>query len=113
MIMQAYLVDATAVMRLVDEVDLDPKSRERARFALTLLVESLAPTNTLAGNPSALAKAVETRGRSLLTGLRHLAGDIRRNGGVPSTVDSRPPSASATTSPPPPVTSCTAPMSSS
>jgi polyhydroxyalkanoate synthase len=89
-LMQAYLVDATAVMRLVDEVDLDPKSRERARFALTLLVEALAPTNTLAGNPSALAKAVETRGRSLVTGLRHLAGDIRRNGGVPSTVDTRP-----------------------
>jgi polyhydroxyalkanoate synthase len=89
-LMQAYLVDATAVMRLVDEVDLDPKSRARARFALTLLVEALAPTNTLAGNPSALAKAVETRGRSLLTGLRHLAGDIRRNGGLPSTVDTRP-----------------------
>ena len=89
-LMQAYLVDAAAVMRLVDQVDLDPKSRERARFALTLLVEALAPTNTLAGNPSALAKAVETRGRSLLTGLRHLAGDIRRNGGMPSTVDTRP-----------------------
>jgi polyhydroxyalkanoate synthase len=89
-LVQAYLVDATAVMRLVDEVDLDQKSRERARFALTLLVEALAPTNTLAGNPSALAKAVETRGRSLLTGLRHLAGDIRHNGGMPSTVDTRP-----------------------
>ena len=89
-LVQAYLVDAAAVMRLVDEVDLDPKSRERSRFALTLLVEALAPTNTLAGNPSALAKAVETRGRSLLTGLRHLAGDIRRNGGMPSTVDTRP-----------------------
>ncbi|MDT4912508.1 MAG: poly[(R)-3-hydroxyalkanoate] polymerase subunit PhaC, partial [Pseudonocardiales bacterium] len=89
-LVQAYLVDAAAVMRLVDEVDLDAKSRERARFALTLLVEALAPTNTLAGNPSALAKAVETRGRSLLTGMRHLAGDIRHNGGMPSTVDTRP-----------------------
>ena len=57
-LVQVYLVDATAVMRLVDEVDLDPKSRERARFALTLLVDALAPTNTLAGNPS-LPKAVE------------------------------------------------------
>jgi polyhydroxyalkanoate synthase len=89
-LVQAYLVDATAVMRLVDEVDLDHKSRERARFALTLLVEALAPTNTLAGNPTALAEAVETRGRSLLAGVRHLAGDIRRNGGMPSTVDTRP-----------------------
>ena len=89
-LMQAYVVDAAAVLRLVDEVDLDVKSRERARFALTLLVEALAPTNTLAGNPSALAKAAETRGRSLLSGLRHLVGDIRRNGGMPSMVDTRP-----------------------
>ena len=35
---------------------------------MSLLTEALAPTNTLLGNPSALAKAVETRGRSLLTG---------------------------------------------
>jgi poly[(R)-3-hydroxyalkanoate] polymerase subunit PhaC len=89
-LMQAYLVEAEAALRLVDEVDLDARSRARARFALTLLVEALAPTNTLAGNPSALAKAVETRGASLLSGLRHLASDVRRNGGMPSTVDTRP-----------------------
>jgi polyhydroxyalkanoate synthase len=65
-LMQAYLVvDAAAVMPDVDEVDLDARSRERARFALTLLVEALAPANTLAGNPSALAAAVETSGSSL------------------------------------------------
>jgi polyhydroxyalkanoate synthase subunit PhaC len=89
-LMQAYLVDAAGVLRLVDEVELDVKSRERARFALSLLVEALAPTNTLPGNPSALAKAVETRGRSLVTGLRHAAGDVLYNGAMPSTVDTRP-----------------------
>ena len=69
---------------------LDAKSRERARFAVTLLTDAAAPTNTLLGNPSALAKALETRGRSLLTGVRHMAHDMRRNGGMPSTVDTRP-----------------------
>jgi polyhydroxyalkanoate synthase subunit PhaC len=49
-LVQAYLVDAAAGMPDVDEVDLDARSRERARFALTLLVEALAPANTLAGN---------------------------------------------------------------
>ena len=72
-LLQAYLVEADAALRIVDDVDLDARSRARARFALTLLVEALAPTNTLAGNPSALAKAVETRGASLLSGLRHMA----------------------------------------
>ena len=72
------------------ESDLDPKSRERARFAMRLLTEAGAPTNTLLGNPSALAKMVQTRGRSLLDGARHWTHDIRHNGGMPSTVDTRP-----------------------
>jgi polyhydroxyalkanoate synthase len=89
-LLQAYLVEARAVLDVVDEVELDPKSRERARFAMSLFTEAAAPTNTLLGNPSALAKAVETRGRSLLTGVRHMAHDARENGGLPATVDSRP-----------------------
>jgi polyhydroxyalkanoate synthase len=89
-LLQAYLVDARAVLDIVDEVELDAKSRERARFAVSLLTEAAAPTNTLLGNPGALAKAVETRGRSLLNGVRHLAHDVRHNGGMPATVDTRP-----------------------
>jgi polyhydroxyalkanoate synthase subunit PhaC len=89
-LLQAYLVGRHALLGLVDEVDLDPKSRERARFAMSLVTEAAAPTNTLAGNPSALAKALETRGASLVTGLRHFARDVRHNGGMPSTVDTRP-----------------------
>jgi polyhydroxyalkanoate synthase len=89
-LMQAYLVEARAVLDVVDEVELDRKSRERARFAMSLLTEAAAPTNTLLGNPSALAKVVETRGRSLLTGARHMAHDARHNGGLPATVDTRP-----------------------
>jgi polyhydroxyalkanoate synthase len=89
-VLQAYLVQARAVLGLVDDVELDPKSRERARFALSLFTEAAAPTNTLAGNPYALGKAIETRGRSLLTGARHFAYDARHNRGMPSTVDTRP-----------------------
>jgi polyhydroxyalkanoate synthase subunit PhaC len=89
-LLQAYLVQSRALLGLVDEVDLDPKSRERARFAVSLFTEAMAPTNALAGNPSALAKVVETRGRSLIEGLRHFLHDVRHNGGMPSTVDARP-----------------------
>jgi polyhydroxyalkanoate synthase len=89
-LVQAYLVETKALLEVVDEVGLDAKSRARARFAVTLLTDAAAPTNTLLGNPSALAKALETRGRSLLNGVRHMAHDMRRNGGMPSTVDTRP-----------------------
>ena len=89
-LLQAYLVQRDALFRLVDEVGLDPKSRERARLALSLVTEAAAPTNTLLGNPSALAKAWQTRGQSLVAGLRHLRHDLRHNGGMPSMVDTRP-----------------------
>src|SRR6202035_1082723 len=89
-VMQGYLVERNALLRLVDDVQLDHKSRERARFALTLFTEAAAPTNTLLGTPSALAKAAQTRGHSLVTGLRHFGHDLRHNGGMPAQVDTRP-----------------------
>jgi poly[(R)-3-hydroxyalkanoate] polymerase subunit PhaC len=89
-LLQAYLVERDALLRLVDEVGLDPKSRERARLALSLVTEAAAPTNTLLGNPTALGKAWQTRGQSLVAGLRHFRHDLRHNGGMPSMVDTRP-----------------------
>jgi polyhydroxyalkanoate synthase len=89
-LMQAYLVESAALERLVDDVDLDRKSRERARFAVSLVTQSLAPTNTLLGNPAALKKAWQTRGQSMLAGARNALHDLRHNGAMPSMVDSRP-----------------------
>jgi polyhydroxyalkanoate synthase len=89
-LLQAYLVERLALLRLVEDVEMDHKSRARARFAMSLLTEAAAPTNTLIGNPGALAKAVQTRGQSLVQGLRHFGHDMRHNGGMPSMVDTRP-----------------------
>ena len=89
-LLQAYLVGRDGLIQLVDDVGIDPKSRERARFAVTLITEAAAPTNTLLGNPSALAKAWQTRGQSLVAGLRHFRHDLRHNAGMPSMVDTRP-----------------------
>jgi polyhydroxyalkanoate synthase len=89
-LMQAYLVECAALERLVEAVDLDRKSRERARFAISLLTQSLAPTNSLLGNPTALKRAWQTRGQSLVAGARNALHDLRHNGGMPSMVDTRP-----------------------
>ncbi|MET0902263.1 MAG: alpha/beta fold hydrolase [Acidimicrobiales bacterium] len=89
-LMQAYLVQNDAAHRVIDEVELDTKSRARAHFATSLLTEALAPTNFLLTNPDAVSKAVQTRGQSLVAGARNLAHDVRHNGGMPSQVDTRP-----------------------
>jgi polyhydroxyalkanoate synthase len=87
---QSYLVTRDGLLGSVDRLDLDRKSADRARFALSQLTEAAAPTNNLFGNPAALKKAAKTRGRSLRDGGRHFLYDLRHNDGMPSQVDTRP-----------------------
>jgi polyhydroxyalkanoate synthase subunit PhaC len=86
---QCYLAWGNALNRIVDETQKDKRDVERARFIVSLLVDAMAPTNSLAGNPSALKKLVDTGGTSLVQGLENLVGDLVRNGGLPAQVDTR------------------------
>ena len=86
----AYVQLAATGHRMVDESGLDPLSAQRAHFAVGLLADALAPTNSLLTNPAALKHAFDTAGASLVRGARNIARDVRENGGMPSTVDSRP-----------------------
>ena len=74
----------------VDDVGFDDDDRERARFVTQQIADALAPTNFLAGNPSALRRARETRGISLVKGVRNIIDDLMHNGCMPRQVDSAP-----------------------
>jgi polyhydroxyalkanoate synthase len=74
---------------LLDDADVDWKTRQLARYASTLLIDALAPTNTLLGNPAAIKRAFDTAGLSLFRGARNFLEDVRRNGAMPSMVDRR------------------------
>lgn len=84
---QAHLVLESAAEQLVNRADLDEKSRERARFVVRAVTEAIAPSNTVLGNPEALGRAWESRGRSLLAGLARAMDDLRHHGGLPSLAD--------------------------
>ena len=86
----AYLAVERAIGDAVEAADVDWPTRERARFAAGILSSALAPTNTLAGNPTALKRAFDTGGMSLVRGGRNLLSDLRHNGGMPKQVDSSP-----------------------
>ena len=88
-LMQAFLAWREMCNRILDRADATPEDRERARFMLSMITEALAPTNSLLGNPGALQRIVQTRGRSLLYGLQNLADDVLNNGGMPRQVDER------------------------
>jgi polyhydroxyalkanoate synthase len=86
-LVQSYLAWGGALYRFVDEANMDKRDAERARFVVSLLVDAMAPTNSILGNPVALRKFIETRGASFIRGLENFTRDLARNGGLPSQVD--------------------------
>ena len=52
--------------RLVENDEVDWRTRERASCSMGALTTAMAPTNLLAGNPEAIKHAITTGGRSLL-----------------------------------------------
>src|SRR6185369_2537660 len=84
---QSYLAWCNALEQVVDRAALEEKNRERARFAVSLWTQAMAPSNTFAGNPAALKRLIDTGGLSLVKGLRNLLGDMAHNHGMPRQVD--------------------------
>ena len=66
--------------------DMSTVDRERARFVLSLALDAVAPSN-LPLNPAAVKQFIDTGGESAVEGVRHLLGDVVRNGAFPSQVD--------------------------
>ncbi|MDM0079520.1 alpha/beta fold hydrolase [Variovorax sp. J31P179] len=86
-LMHSHLALVREAQRLAGELDLSPRDEARTRMALGMVADTLAPTNTLLGNPAALRRTLDTGGRNLLDGARNLVTDWRDNGGLPAMVD--------------------------
>ncbi|AQA00452.1 class I poly(R)-hydroxyalkanoic acid synthase [Sphingopyxis sp. QXT-31] len=57
---------------------LDPAIRTKMEFAAKNMAEAFSPTNLALTNPEVIKRAVETRGESLLKGLKHMLTDLSR-----------------------------------
>ena len=84
---QTYLVWEREMSSMVDNPDVDWRTRERARLLMGAVTTAFAPTNVLPGNPEAIKQAFTTGGRSLLGGVTNFVKDLLGNGGLPSQVD--------------------------
>lgn len=84
---QSWLAWQRTTNQWVEAIGFEGEDLERAKFIVSLATDALAPTNFLLGNPSALQRAFDTRGASLVRGLKNLIHDINHNHGMPSQVD--------------------------
>jgi polyhydroxyalkanoate synthase len=82
LIKQSYLLMSQHVRQLVSETEgLDDKIAQRAEFFTQLYLDALSPTNFMASNPQVLEKITETRGMSLVHGLKNMIDDLERGEG--------------------------------
>ena len=88
--LQYYLAVQKGASKWLEELELDELEKDRARFISNIIIDSLAPTNTLAGNPSAQKMAITSGGLSLIKGLKNAYEDMVHNKGMVSQVDKKP-----------------------
>src|SRR5436190_10168051 len=72
---QSYLLAARYVDDLVETAQLEPKAKERLRFASRQWLDAMCPANFAATNPQALQEALDSKGESLARGLANLLQD--------------------------------------
>ncbi len=87
---QYYLAVQKGMRNWLEELELDELERNRATFISNIILDGLAPTNTLVGNPTAQKRLIDSGGLSLIKGLKNAYDDIVNNKGMVSQVDKRP-----------------------
>jgi len=80
---RAWILNAEWLQGLIDTVsdDLDEDARLKARFSMSQFVDAMSPTNMMATNPAAIRAMIETKGESVLSGLRNAREDLKRGDG--------------------------------
>ncbi|QPD00218.1 PHA/PHB synthase family protein [Qipengyuania soli] len=88
--MQYYLAVQKGAAKWLEDLELDELEKDRARFISNIIIDGLAPTNTLVGNPTAQKMAITSGGLSLIKGLKNAYDDMVHNKGMVSQVDKKP-----------------------
>ncbi len=79
---QAYLLTTRWAEGMVEQADdLDPHTRDKARFYVKQIAGALAPSNFVATNPELLRETMAQNGENLVRGMKMLAEDIEAGGG--------------------------------
>jgi polyhydroxyalkanoate synthase subunit PhaC len=89
-VLLAYLSGCDFARTLVSGSGLDDKRAAKAKLGLELMLDAAAPSNFLLTNPTAIKRAFDTAGVSLLNGARNFTVDLFQNRGMPRQVDSSP-----------------------
>ena len=73
---QSYLLSARQLSDLVEQAQVDERTKLQLRFYARQFIDAMSPSNFPATNPEVVRKALETRLESLTQGMRNLMEDV-------------------------------------
>ena len=78
LIKQSYLMTSKQLAELVDQAQVDEKSKLQLRFYARQFIDAMSPSNFPATNPEVIRTAIRTRSASLAAGMQNLIEDLQK-----------------------------------
>jgi polyhydroxyalkanoate synthase len=78
LIKKSYLMTSKQLAELVDQAQVDEKSKLQLRFYARQFIDAMSPSNFPATNPEVIRTAIRTRSASLAAGMQNLIEDLQK-----------------------------------
>ncbi len=75
---QSYLLTSEMLMKSAQAANLDEENQKRLNFYTRYFVDAMSPSNFAMTNPEVMQQALDTKGQSLLDGLKNLIADMEK-----------------------------------